>query len=562
MFKIKNGFTLIESMIVLGIAGTASAAVISNQIDESKKNDGINFIHEVKNIVHGVDRRISIDGYGISDWNTTIWSNEREIVENLIKKELTSSKLDHCSGGTWNPKITSEEKAQLVPCDLWKTRKNNGLNMKAEIIPDTLGFINSFQLTISFEDKESFSNNFNYLKNGIKKLNNKDVRELTGMHTFDLKSKVSNSLVSTSECIQLAENCEIEFRMERAGGSEYIRADGQNSFINTNITFVESKGQSPFKCLRWKNTKEDGTGTWSIKSSDLDYCGVGIYKETNHPAIVDVIGNTGTFQNLLLNDNCNVFKKLGNNVIPDGTSPCGMLNNGEIIQVVENIHAKKALIEEGNFNLTNTNALVSENISTKTLEVKGLSKLFDLETSGELTIGGNAVFKGDLKVLEHLTVEKSTTLKGTLSAVDINIKGSAKIGKGIFVTGDSNINGRLNVRDRISSREGNFHNINNQFAQNSDKNNNQDHQINIINSKISSINSTVSNISNGSSVDRNYCNRLGVLNTTSEYGCNGYKKEGNKRTYTQFYYYWNSSLNQCLLAKKVWTTGSCWREHK
>ena len=144
----RNGFSLMESLVVMTIGGALTAGTISMVSENANEKAGIQFVKEAIEVVNAVNKRIAIDGYSLSTWDSTSWNNETEIVNNLIKKELTSEELDSCSGGTWKPVDTSKEKDSIISCNLWEKRKDNGIEMSAELGRDSVGLIKDFNYSI------------------------------------------------------------------------------------------------------------------------------------------------------------------------------------------------------------------------------------------------------------------------------------------------------------------------------------------------------------------------------------------------------------------------------
>ncbi|MGM6330464.1 hypothetical protein ABLB26_10225 [Vibrio parahaemolyticus] len=282
----KNGFTLFEALLSVMVLGSISTGVILKEVENRNQNERLRFIDEAMSIVKAVDHRIAIDGYDPDLWSKLKWESEEEIVNSLIKEELTSQYHDKCSGGKWKPETNAESNTKLISCNLWGSRRNFGETIKAELREDSLGFIQGFDLFISFDDIANFKKYFRDIKYSLNQISVNPSQEISGIYVNSLVSTSSGVDISSYECINDPSDCSIKLSLERSGGNEYLRADGSNSMIGEHLTFIESKGQSPLKCLRWSNTQRDGSGIWS-KIDDED-CGIGIYTETNQPVMVDV----------------------------------------------------------------------------------------------------------------------------------------------------------------------------------------------------------------------------------------------------------------------------------
>tara|TARA_Y100001960_G_scaffold322531_1_gene399184 strand:- start:6886 stop:8679 length:1794 start_codon:yes stop_codon:yes gene_type:complete len=408
----KKGFTLIESLLALTIAGAGTAILIKEKAEENKFNLGISLSNDIQTIIQGVDHRISIDGYDPSLWTKTNWANEEEIVKYLLRKELVSTG-SNCSGGTWTPSINSELKTKLIECNLWENRNNIEVDMNASIHTDSVGFIQRFDFIFNLKNQENFEDYFLGLKNGFFNTNLNKNKEISGLHSYEMVSlSDTTKTITTSECIKNISDCAFKASYNRSGGNEYLRVDGGNSMIGEHITFIESKGQAPMKCIRWENTNRDGSGTWT-QESDED-CGIGIYNETPHPIMVDIAGDTGTFKNILLDKECIVFDFNGTNVIDTGIkSPCGTnQTTGEIFQVIDNISSKNGYIE--NFYVSNLSAyyiaitnIKAESITSKFAYIENKLKTDMIESftnNGIITVNSKLTLKNLLKVENNVDI--------------------------------------------------------------------------------------------------------------------------------------------------------------
>lgn len=453
----RKGFTLIESLFAVTIASAGTALLIKEQSEENKINESIKFSNDIQTIIQGIDHRISIDGYDPSLWTKMNWANEEEIVKDLLGKELVSTG-SNCSGGTWTPSINSELETKLIECNLWEDRNGIEVDMNASLHTDSIGFIQRFDLIFNFKNQENFEDYFLGLKNGFLNTKLNKNKEISGLHTYELVSLAdTTSTITTSECINNFGNCAFKASYNRSGGNEYLRADGGNSMIGEHITFIETKGQAPMKCIRWENTDRNGSGTWTQKS-DED-CGVGIYNTT--PVSVDIVGDTGTFKNILLDKECIVYEWNGTNVIDNGKrSPCGTTNDGTMLyQAVENTIANtatflesrielanikeaninKASIEDLTVNIANINEIVTPLINTNLLNVNGLLQVNgrSLFTNGIAEFGEDIYVDKDATINKDLLVYEETTLLGNTE-----------------IQGETNILNNLTVKDNLTVTNG------------------------------------------------------------------------------------------------------------
>ncbi|EPF5720257.1 hypothetical protein ACSTAT_001534 [Vibrio cholerae] len=410
----KNGFTLFEALLSVMVLGSISTGIILKEVENRNQNERLRFIDEAMSIVKAVDHRIAIDGYDPDLWTKLKWDNEEEIVNSLIKEDLTSQYHDKCSGGNWKPAISAENNTKLISCNLWGSRRNFGETIKAELREDSFGFIQGFDLLISFDDEANFKKYFRDIKYSLNQISVNPSQELSGIYINSLVSTSSGVDIDSYECINNPLDCSIKLSLERSGGNEYIRADGGNSMIGAHLTFIESKGQSPLKCLRWSNTQRDGSGVWS-KVDDED-CGIGIYEQTGQPVMVDVVADTGTFKNVVLDKLCKVYQWNGSEVADAGIStPCGMTNNGtEIYQITNRVIANE--LESVNIKGSNINAKnLKVNIANIDQIITPILNAEYIEVSKQLEVKGNSFLRGDLLVTGNTTMNGNLDLSGVLS---------------------------------------------------------------------------------------------------------------------------------------------------
>lgn len=428
----KNGFTLFEALLSVMVLGTVSTGIILKEVENRNKDQRLRFIDEAMSIVKAVDHRIAIDGYDPDLWTKLKWDNEEDIVNSLIKEDLTSQYHDKCSGGKWKPAINSENNTKLLECNLWQSRKNHGETIKAELREDSLGFIQGFDLFISFDDIANFKKYFRDIKYSVNQISVNPSQEISGIYINSLVSTSSGVDISSYECINDPLDCSIKLSLERSGGNEYLRADGGNSMIGDHISFIESKGESPLKCLRWSNTERDGSGTWS-KVLDED-CGIGIYEKTGQPVMVETVVDTGTFKNVALDKECVVYEWDGTKVVDSGNvSPCGMTNDGtEVYQVIQNIRAKN--IEAMNIKASQANFYILnvDNLISKTITAEQLNAITELKTNliKEYTAGAGITLEDNVTINDLLNVRSNVNVTG-----DINTGGNI-YGANIYATGE------------------------------------------------------------------------------------------------------------------------------
>lgn len=458
----KNGFTLAESIIALSVLSLITVGVVSNMAETNDKDDAIIFMDEAMNVVSAVDQRLNIDGFNSTLWTTTNWNNENEVVGNLIQRTLTSNAITGCANGEWIPANPEMNELSIINCNQWDGRRPDGMEMSAQLGVDAVGFVDNFEFLITFEDDDSFIENFQDMKVGYNYINGLPYNELASLFFIDLVNVTTRDEITTSECLNQASNCGIRLSLERSGGYEYFRIDGTASMIDTNITFVETKGDAPLRCLRWV---QNNAGVWGSTPLNED-CGVGIYSETGSPVAADIVVDNGTFENVLLSleNECNVYTPSAN-VSSDvvnisRTSPCGTLEDGTIIQVVNNTSQEMTLAESGHFNLLKLDNLIATTIQANELKVVNLAE-FDTSTlTGYARIGRDTIVSGDLNIGGNMVVNGNFDVSGDITALNISADTMISAPIGDF----ANINAELarldnkanSVEDQVDDMKGNW----------------------------------------------------------------------------------------------------------
>lgn len=480
----KNGFTLIESMIALSITASIAGVTINEVSDHNKDIYGKKIALDINNILNAVNNRIAIDGYDPDLWINTSWADRHIIRNELIKKELNTIN-SICPNGKWNPIGTSNDDITLLNCDLYKNESNIDINLSAEITTDTLDFINGFNIYFSFNNENDFKSYYQGLKRGIREISMSNQKEISGTHTYYfVESSNRNNIISTNQCISNPLNCEFKASYSRIGGGEYIRADGSNSIIGENLTFIETKSSdAPLKCLRWKNNIDRdryNTGIWKVEEDD---CGVGIYKTKNNKNEIALIADTGTFKNILLDKSCNRYSWNGSDVLTVSTAnptPCGTTSDGSYIyQVVDNTEATQGLFKHLRASEIGAKEILTKDLIAENITVDVIKSLNELNFESVanfkklVNFDENVVFDKELKIestgkfinkgytdLEHVTINKNLNVAGAVSIngkTDINNILSAHH---LDIKYDANIEGKIDANS-VTANIGKFNNIDN-----------------------------------------------------------------------------------------------------
>ncbi len=433
-----NGLTLIETLAYLSIFSGAFAGVYKIKQDYNKTIEKETFTNNVEDLMFGIDQRISIDGFEATLWNEQNWTDREEISELLVNKQLRPSsnyskfstimKKNGCEG-EWEPQNDLNEKSNLVQCNMWKNKIPLDLEAKGELKKDVNGFIKSVEFTFNFKDDMDFEENIISLRRSYSKLKEKEDKGISGKFHYNFIDQ-SNNDISIGKCIELKSDCHFKAVFDREGGNEELRTDGGNSMINSSVNFISSKNNSPFKCIRW--TKSN-SGLWD-KVVDEDNCGIGIYSDESLPVIAEVIAKNGTFENVLLDKECNLFNwdNFNNKLQIDTlkTTACGMTkDSNEIFQVIQNIKAKNGYTENFYFkdlqmDIFNVDSIIAEDVNVDFVNV-----------SNNLTVDNEATFN-------ELDVSNYSKLEGQTNAYNkLNAYGDA------IVYSDTSTNQKIETKD-------------------------------------------------------------------------------------------------------------------
>lgn len=413
--RTKRGLTMIESMLALTALGVTGAGMIKYQQSENEinlqKQTGIEF----NQIINAFDNRLLIDGYDDNLW-TSMTFNNTNFQNELLKNAFTATN-SRCSG-TWNPRIAQENTTELVSCGLWQEKIPYGLIPSAEIGVDSTGFIDTFEVRLSFENQEDFDRNINNVRKALFNAS-ANAKNLTGVHSFGfVDGRNPENFITNIECVGIKEDCEASLRYQRGGGFEGLRADGQNSMVADHLTFVEAIGQEPMLCRRMFRNDD---GDWLSEEVE---CGIGIYNSVNAPVTASLSLESGTFEDSVVLDRmCQnwIYNNTTRTTIlnPDVPEiPCGFINETEAIAVVDN-----SIATSGRFVNLETETMIVNTGDLNALTVTGLSNLSSVRADSIIASNINAdvvEINTELKnngktTLKELVVEGKSTFKERVS---------------------------------------------------------------------------------------------------------------------------------------------------
>lgn len=472
----KKGLTLVESMVALAAAGTVTAAVLSSKMEDFEKSEMLSLLHDTSTITLAVDHRIAIDGYSMENWGISFkdntkplsWSDIDKIMKDLILEELTSTDSTLCKKGGWESKLDVESETKLLDCNLWAESKPEGFNISASLIPDENGFIEEFHTILSFEDEDSFQENYQNIKYAVNNFNNNNKQFIKGHHKIEFISLSTGENILTTECISNNVDCgvKIGFKINLDasddgyfGGEEFVRVDGGNSVIANHLTFMKSvplpKDEAPYKCVEWVNKN----GSW--KQNEIS-CGIGLYQ--GKPTTVSVNAQTGSFSDhIVLRNKCKLFTVKSDNTVEqlNDEVPCGIVKESKevlnpitntmeevktVIQVIERYSSEIAYFQElysnkGYFNeisevktlkanIADINDLIVDALNVDTLKIE---RNLIGEKDSSIILEGKTDIKGIATFKEQQSFNNEVVFKN-----DLNL--TTKNGSPVVIDGNTNIN--------------------------------------------------------------------------------------------------------------------------
>ncbi|EIV8508213.1 prepilin-type N-terminal cleavage/methylation domain-containing protein [Vibrio parahaemolyticus] len=473
-----NGFTLIEMLGVVALAGIGTATLI----DMGKENlnaENKQFITDrIVSVMEGFDKRIAKDGYDAAVWDTKSWTDNQQVLIDLFDNQLDLN-------------------INTIPL---------GLTISASLNSDNVNFVDEFELVLGYESADDFEANQKMFTALQYELSGKAINTVSGDVEYGYYHKTTNASLSRLECNKAKNDCLLKASWFRYGGHEYINVDGSNSLIAEHLTFIEGYGQSPLKCIRWSEQTTSGVKKWHKET--VEECGIGIYKKINEPLLAELNVNTFLAKAVMLDKQCKVFDHNGTKVVDTGkTSPCGMLNNGtDVVQIIETTMAENSIYnqfysENSNINQLITDEIITEHVEVNTIKVFGLTTIKDLiaqnATLNNFKVVNNATFEGDavmnientsfknkpeiknlvqdnITVTDTMQVNGLTEVKSVDDVVSVRSYGANTVASSkadeMDVSKDSNFGelsskGYIDSAVKMSAPIGDFDNINKRIAE-------------------------------------------------------------------------------------------------
>jgi hypothetical protein len=500
--KKQQGFTILEiligitiSIIVLNVLFFILSGIAHKQLINNSANT-------ISIVPIAVQRRNAHDGFSFSLWDTnggkaatnaTISWSEANFTT-LLTNYLVGRNNALCGNAAtgWNPlntaggpdagDVTSMERTALVGCNQLRGTLPLNIKLSAAMSPDVTSAVSKFSLyintsNINFGNKNDPTNNIlNFLK-----LSQSIQESLTDSQNgvpnvkFGLPNTLSNldddTLFTATECetkIKASAPCFIIVDIDFAGTTNGTRkrTDNQDFFLD-DVTFGQSIAAGRQKCAYW----EDTAGVWTGKMID---CAIKAGVGDNDVKLVFDAAQASEFlvtNETDLNHLCRVFDvenlALGKNRLiqkaaPNDKTPCGMLLDGSIVQLISDtahvgvLHGEK--IVAGTLYASQANLYSNGNgdIVLRVYNASHTAITYSIDNFG------NTIISGKLDVSGDATFNSKATIANTLTAltnVELSMNNGGSILLGSPLSGNSSVTmtrdniGKFSVKTQGSSFE-------------------------------------------------------------------------------------------------------------
>ena len=440
----KKGFTIIESLLVVIMSSVATVGAYT-YLNEKAEDTTINSLAgKITKTIKGFDQRIFIDKYDQSLWPTITEYSTNNQVQDFFKKELIARTASCGNSNGWKPSIndpldteevSSKEKLKLIPCSLWLNSKIE-LNLKTKlVIQKDVKNIKNINIYYFYENEKDFKENYIKLRKLFKKIKEVDLVEVTGSHKYKFvdmnASDPSLTSLTSKECLMKKENCGLLAQYNADGtGAEYLDVNGQNSMVNSKISFIEKNGEPVIKtCSTF--IFDPTTSIWKEKK-DIT-CGLGIDKDKG-TKFVDADVNSLSTKRVLLDRLCKINITGSMENVPCGIYIDNTSGSTMAITAIDVLNATKGFVHLLDVNKINTDIIEV----TNKLTVDGETELATLTTNNIATFKSDVTFKG-----ANNKIEQDLAVLGTTNLNTLNVSELAIFNKNVEVNGDLKIMGKI-----------------------------------------------------------------------------------------------------------------------
>jgi hypothetical protein len=460
----QSGFTVFE--IVIGVAIflillNIVSVLASNYLHKFRIEQNANIISKVPS---GVQRRNAHDGFLFSFWDenggrvatgaTLSW--EADDLDEFLTDYLVGRESPACGNlaSGWNPvnsaglpdegEPTSMERAELVDCNSLRGRLPYNIQLEAALSPEPNDSVAIFNLylvmnDVNFGPKNSPENNIlNYtqLQQALMSELQDNANGITNVN-FGVRNNIGDIgddvFYTTTECsnrLTAGDACDIIVSVDFAGTTNGLnkRTDNQDYFLD-DVTFGQNVGGVRQTCAYWERDAAGPAG-WSGSIVDcaikagvgdddvrlvFDAAQAGEFIVTNQgPAQVDIEHLCPLYQ---LEDEVNNLGVLVAPAVPNDRSPCGILKDGNIVQLITDRAFVGRLYSEN---------MIAESVYASKLDLFSngngdlMIQVFDQTQTVVVFLidnNGNAIVGGDLDVDGDATFNTTASVTGTFRAL-------------------------------------------------------------------------------------------------------------------------------------------------
>ena len=465
-----SGFTLIEMLIGLTMFSIITSIAIAFLNDINRQYQIDSGAELISKIPLAVQRRSAHDGFLYLPWDTNgnraatgaaiTWAPDK--IQELLRNFLVGRKNASCGQvNGWNPlnndgtkdggTETEMERAELVSCTAFSASTPFNIKMSAVITPDSNSAIGSFVLYLDmasvnfgkYNDTENNVQNYSMLYHS---LNSKLSDSINGISTvsFGLMNNLANTnddtLLTHQQCDTRLANkqpCNIVIRTSFSGVTSGMlkRTDNLDSFVD-DVTFKTSASSATRQqCAHWVKS---GT-TWTQER--IVDCAIKAGSGDTSVSLVFDEAQAGEFivtNKANVNYTCNIFgaaNESGNNfaLVSKGTSPCGLLKDGSVVQLVTDVVQAKRLygkdllserVFSGHVSLYSSG---SGAIMMQVFDAAHNTTVFQIDNNGNVTSSGKLSVGGAANFASTVTVN-DTLIAGANVQLQMNNNSTVKIG--------------------------------------------------------------------------------------------------------------------------------------
>jgi type II secretory pathway pseudopilin PulG len=381
MKKLSKGFTLIEVLIFLIMLTGFIFIFLQIDISVEDKQNKRKVGNQLNQIVTAIDKRVSIEGKKLSNWNSTEWDGAD--VKKFFREELVGADNQTCGQPNgWKPNldlkgidVNSEEGKELnylldqakitklLPCSFWAIYPNK-IVPNIKISNDGNGNVSDFMLSFKFADNADWKLNFkNFNQSFVFGKDKKSTTLLTSKEYYYANN--AKNKISLKQCVDLKEECNFIIAIKIGSDSKddkKFKIDSSNNF-ETNLGFAKSiKENDQIDCNIWTLNKAVVPAVWESK---LTACGVtggsSGFKE------IALLGNDIDAESIIVKGKCKDYSQDLSSI----DAECGMYNDSIVQLSVINGQATRIIAQ----------SLYSESVYTSNLAVKNDSKVTALTRS-------------------------------------------------------------------------------------------------------------------------------------------------------------------------------------